>query len=389
MLSFFCLGCWLSLVPNSWIVQGEEEEEDSTPDYWYGRLSQDGILVLPLSKTSMERIEQIDRLVSAGFEYILDYDLPSSMPLVFNNNNNNNNFAVAFKSGKTRARWRMTEANYNLEILRRIMLDENQDEKNKYKTKYPFEYFDSAAMLPIQYPPRWSEDVYCLNDPHVSGPCQDVLFDPSIPNIPYGSLIVQKSKVGENAGRGVFTTVDVSGEAYIGLDGSPYPVRCDWKTWKIIETMDVNSIIYDNADVSIAAVYLESYGFMDEIHGEPQFLVDSGVLTFMNHGCNSTNNIGIKTEWNEQNVDTEEGTIPDVFRTFQAAYDPPFERTAHLDAWTSQCFEGFIQAGSELLDNYLFFGGEDLFHVNAEDLRAECSGAFGMVEEYQSNYAKP
>jgi hypothetical protein len=110
--------------------------------------------------------------------------------------------------------------------------------------------------------------------------------------------------------------------------------------------------------------------------------VDSGMLTFINHGCNGTFNMGIESEWHELNID-EDGEIPEDYQLYGAApYNPHRDRNLRRDQYLSQNSKP-VKAGEELLDNYLSFGGEQYFMDTMQNLRKECSGGLGVVEEYQ------
>jgi hypothetical protein len=106
--------------------------------------------------------------------------------------------------------------------------------------------------------------------------------------------------------------------------------------------------------------------------------VESGILTFANHGCNGTHNVGVKSEFHEWNVDIND--IPIEYVDHSEPYNPARERSLLVEKLTSL---KDLKAGDELADNYLSYGGEDYFEDNVVQLRTDCARGFGLVEEYQ------
>jgi hypothetical protein len=113
----------------------------------------------------------------------------------------------------------------------------------------------------------------------------------------------------------------------------------------------------------------------------------SHFLTFVNHGCNGTANLGERgvdpsklTEWN---INLELG-IPDEMETkLTVPYNPSADRD--LIRYATNCVAGrTIRKGEEILDNYMNFGGDEYFEEMVLSLREECSGGLGLVEQYQS-----
>jgi hypothetical protein len=87
---------------------------------------------------------------------------------------------------------------------------------------------------------------------------------------------------------------------------------------------------------------------------------------------------------NEFNADLD-ASIPEEYSDHSfGVYNPAQDRMGHILDWVTINFKE-IKAGNELLDNYLSFGSEIEFKVEALELRQECSGALGLVEQYQKN----
>jgi hypothetical protein len=115
--------------------------------------------------------------------------------------------------------------------------------------------------------------------------------------------------------------------------------------------------------------------------------VDSALLTFVNHGCNGTYNIGVVTGFDESTVNTD--VIPDELsgKSHQgtSTFNPVVDR--HLN--NNACMNiRAIKAGEEILDNYLAFSSsEEDWAQDVIDLRNQCAGlSFGEVTEYEANH---
>jgi hypothetical protein len=112
--------------------------------------------------------------------------------------------------------------------------------------------------------------------------------------------------------------------------------------------------------------------------------VDSSLLTFVNHGCKGTYNVGIDTDFDESTADTS--LIPDELNgkshqgisTFNPVVDRHLTHTGFMSTLD-------IKAGEEVLDNYLLFiSSEEDWANDVIDLRNQCAGlASGNVIQYE------
>ena len=84
--------------------------------------------------------------------------------------------------------------------------------------------------------------------------------------------------------------------------------------------------------------------------------MDSGVMTFVNHGCNKTYNIGEESFVDEltANVDVFPDDLSGNSHVRMSTYNPIVDR--HLQHEADQSIHD-IKAGEEILDNYLAFIG--------------------------------
>lgn len=143
-------------------------------------------------------------------------------------------FLVSFKSAETQERWVSGEAQVNLEIQKRST--------RRKDGKLPFDYFDGATMVSYQHTGKARATVFCRRDPAPDG-CNGGYgytpgFDPERENVPMSSLNVSTSLVGKNAGRGVFTLVDIPANSYIGLEKQVQPIEFEASARPLIEKME-------------------------------------------------------------------------------------------------------------------------------------------------------
>jgi hypothetical protein len=135
-------------------------------------------------------------------------------------------------------------------------------------------------------------------------------------------------------------------------------------------------------------------------------VVDSTGLAFVNHGCHGTANVGLLSNHHESNLqipdtqmfleqtkqDDATGSydswlysmIPEDYLSAEAEEDfyKGIRRPTHrLLTETKQ----FIPAGTEILDNYLSFGGMQgpAFWEYVGKLQRECSGLPGDIELWE------
>jgi hypothetical protein len=370
------------------------------PVVWYEHLIHEGILIARLNgPTPSDRFNQIRQLADAGFAKVIDYELWVAGHDKFYY------YAVAFKKPETRARWHFNQAHWNLKIHQRLSSQASS-----------LEFFDSTTMTLLEYPSKTGERDFCREYPES---CEDPHgFDPEIPNLPKEQIEVSKSGVGEHAGRGVFSKDDFLAGSYIDLATAVHPIRCHWRPFQIFEDLLDKNPIFDKGPGAILSYYFDGYGFIDEpwvslivaaaifsayrillyahylimplalfLKGVAESTVDSGIMTFSNHGCNGTSNLGILSELHELIVDPE--VCPDVFQHFLSGpYNPLVERNLFVNLIATMSSKD-VKAGEELLDNYLSFGGAEYFKENVLGLRQQCAGtAVGEVEEYQNEHIK-
>jgi hypothetical protein len=112
----------------------------------------------------------------------------------------------------------------------------------------------------------------------------------------------------------------------------------------------------------------------------------SHFLTFVNHGCNGTSNLGERGEdpstFTEWNVDLSAGIPEELGAKPNLPYNPVVDRD--LVRYATNCVVAInVPKGEELYDNYMNFGGDEYFVEMVHSLREQCSGGLGLVEMYQ------
>jgi hypothetical protein len=328
-----------------------------------------------------------------SFLHATDYD-------VFDERGITTNFAVAFRSIENGLeQWRLSEANYQVAMHQRW--------RSSVMEEMDTSFFDSADMLRIQFPSRHSAESSCDHNKHliVDIDEDDDMFcdkglNPSYPNVPAKNFYMAKSTVGENAGRGVFTSIDLEQESYLMAEGYAHDLTFSFRAFAIMEDM-VDSFCLPKKENEqerrnvrlgslqcIAGVYIDAYSYNGGIQGGVQ--VNSGINTFINHGCRGSANIaeefeGIpETEFtmlpNGEDPDPETFVIPLNFANTKL-YNPNFERNGHTLRYDTMY--GFIPADTELLDNYVAFGGIKYFLSQIMALKEQCTGTAGTVLSYE------
>jgi hypothetical protein len=90
-------------------------------------------------------------------------------------------------------------------------------------------------------------------------------LDPTVTDIPAKLFKVQKSQVGENAGRGVFSTVDIAPGSYLGVEISSHFVSTTWKTWTLmLHLLEHIEELIEGTGAVILSYYFDGYGCADE-----------------------------------------------------------------------------------------------------------------------------
>jgi len=187
----------------------------------------------------------IEFLFENDFERISDYSL--RIP----GEQRPSEYIVSHKKDVFEGRWHMNSALFQLQL--HDALEEHLGD---------LVYFDSAVMASIEYPVKSSEVYMCSNETSPSLTCHRG-FDPNIPDIPPSQLKIEKSSVGEAAGRGVFSTVDIPAPAFLALEETAHSVRIPWYSADVLHQCHID-FIYRSQGAEILNLYATAYGFADE-----------------------------------------------------------------------------------------------------------------------------
>ena len=281
-------------------------------------------------------------------------------------------------------------------------------------------YFDTLTVLPWHrtrcHLDRWKVSFVTARQRlhRASSMSLTCLYNPEVPNVPISSFEVKKSRVGENAGRGLFTKVDIPTNTYIAAEASAHPIHFFPMTYELIFKLE-DACDY-NERMEALTYYIDGYGFTNQIfvscaalvsprlslsfcptlfssvvsllslQGDLGVCVDSSIVTFENHGCRSTYNVGIWTEVNEFTAELDrpvETLNGKAFAGSDSIFDPVVDR--HLVHTVDTSLKD-IAAGDEILSNYLaYIGSEEFWAEDVTDLRNQCSGfeTEGSVSEYE------
>lgn len=148
---------------------------------------------------------------------------------------------------------------------------------------------------------------------------------------------------------------------------------------------------------------------MSFLKGETHHTIDSGVMTFSNHGCNKNYNYGDEySTLTESTVDLTSNQIPDDFDCSAIPYSPVQERHLRQILSAGDITLREIKAGEEILVSYMLgaieratflfaklFLLDQVNYVTFADptewtdevgrLRDQCNGqAVGEVSKYES-----
>lgn len=338
----------------------------------------------------------VQGLEQFGFESIVDYEeAHGRLVEVWA-------FVLAMKDSETRANWYMNEAELNLKISQRSMKTTNGES--------PFLFFDGASMMHYQFASRIVEETWCRDKPErcLTGHG----YDPELMNAPRSSFEVRPSIIAKG-GRGVFATDFIPKGSVIGLEECVHGMFLPSTTFALMREAaeEIDETISEFWDVVFWG-YVDGYGWIDSsyvsfvlpssgrmiwygnsdvsfllLQGLPAGGVDAGIMTFVNHGCNGTYNVGTGLEVHEMTMELGRGP-EGVYDAENEVYHPFNER--QYPHWDCQGFVALrdIGPGEELLDNYLVFGGGDGDDIedwdkNLRELKNLCSGGTGSISKYE------
>eukprot|EP00560_Eucampia_antarctica_P001782 CAMPEP_0197840080 /NCGR_PEP_ID=MMETSP1437-20131217/45396_1 /TAXON_ID=49252 ORGANISM="Eucampia antarctica, Strain CCMP1452" /NCGR_SAMPLE_ID=MMETSP1437 /ASSEMBLY_ACC=CAM_ASM_001096 /LENGTH=964 /DNA_ID=CAMNT_0043449631 /DNA_START=77 /DNA_END=2972 /DNA_ORIENTATION=- len=263
-------------------------------------------------------------------------------------------FMVACKDIACRDNWFLNEAGIALESHRRM--------RPTLSGLPQLKYFDGATMKGYQQPTKQWESAFCKRTPKPAS-CQFANgYDKKRKDIPIDQFEVRISNYGDHAGRGVFAKVEVPKDAYIGLETAVKRIYVEFQAMQFIESYFQSALSKNTPELEKLLNYIYGYGYSSiEKALQPEYYVDSGIITFVNHGCNSTENIinPLNQEgFNEWTKMLDEGKITE--QPYFPPFDPSYDRHIHHLSASLDITKRKITAGEEILSNYVGLGNNDL-----------------------------
>jgi len=283
-------------------------------------------------------------------------------------------FLVAMKDSTHTANWLRSVAELDYQIYARTFLTHSGTPALKF--------FDSSTMKRYQLPTKGHEVVYCRKDP-VPNSCNAFNIKTGTLDYPISNFEVKESTVGNDGGRGVFTKVDIKEGSMLAMADNLKYVHIPSSTVQVLENMHYNAPF----DVGRVLDYVYGYGW-SAVTGRSKetlmehYLVDSGIFTFMNHGCDESYNIVSRAcelslgKLGGLNL-TETNSRPEHYNIWQPReiFDPYLDRhLPHKNAWQLYARRDLV-AGEEILDNYVFHTeNEDVWYDYTQYLQRICAG---------------
>jgi len=294
-------------------------------------------------------------------------------------------YLIAMKDRNHRANWFRNVAELDYQIWARMLPTHSGTPSLKY--------FDSATMQRYQLPSKSHEVVFCRKDPAPDS-CNIFTRDRQAVDIPISDLEVKGTTVGKKGGRGLFTKVDIKKGSMVAETESQKGVHVRPYTYEILVNLHYSS---DSAKFNIGSImnYIYGYGWSTASSGISDYFVDSGLLTFANHGCDGAwNFIFANTEMRENRLGgrvTERNARPEHYDMWQPErdiFDPYMDRHMVHNNNGVPIAAHDLKAGDELLDNYVFYASEsESWYTYSQYLSKICDGK-DEGEIYQSEEKK-
>lgn len=368
-------------------IVGNLYKDDTFTSSIFNALSEDGVFVVQLGQTDSlsdpapetgsgkDKANMMQALKQVGFQSMHVYDEGHS------HFDDPWSYLVCFKDSTSRANWYRSSAEIEIELHQRMY-------GSKSGRSSSLRFFDGSTMAGYQVPTRAQETIYCRSE-NAPWECDEYLgINPEFVTIPISHLEAQKSKVSEHAGRGLFAAQDIPAYSMLDIDLAVKSFHVPPSTWSVMENLhdwaDENEKFHGVEDeLSSMVTFTDGYGYCATVLGKKHFTVDSGISTFCNHGCNGTWTIGDEDDYfTELNVDLNEP--PKDFLNHEYVYSPVFERHLRQIMSVGSYTLRDIKAGEEILCNYLSFVGDAAdWEGDVTDLRAQCTGSMGDIQEYE------
>ena len=321
----------------------------------YESMSDDGVIIMQLgeSPSLVDAADSLglDRKRSAITKLLRDVGFESMHAYEDGHSNFMYpwSYLVAFKSYSNRLQWYLNEAELEIAIHQRILPTKDG--------KSPLNFFDGATMKTFQVPNKAFETVFCREYPRPDECDWCAGFHPEAVDSPVSMFEVMPT--GEK-GFGIFAKEDISKGSMIAAEESTKAIKCPPTTYEMMGTIARD---FPAAEaLQVVPYYLHFYGFQSQVLGGPEYRVDSGILTFVNHGCNGTANMG---DVGVSNAVTEATADPENMPPRQGKVDEDgsihhivIDRHINQVMLSSDASMRDIKAGEEILNDYLAYSSE-------------------------------
>lgn len=136
-------------------------------------------------------------------------------------------------------------------------------------------------------------------------------------------------------------------------------------------------------DVSFVFPSLVSNPDISYFKGRTSYFVDSSILTFINHGCHGTYNIGEPAAVEDERTTEQNATLIDLEEPVRDYTFNPF-RFRHMEPMFEQAIRD-IKAGEELFCDYTFFTAGKFFDMALDELKKMCNGekSIGLITQVE------
>ena len=283
-------------------------------------------------------------------------------------------FLVVWKDTDTGELWYSSQAQIDYRIRKRILPTIDGSE--------PLRFFDGATMMAYQHPSRVNEEVFCRRKPSPPLCDEGHGISPLRKNAPISTFEVRPSKI-PNAGRGVFFKEPVPANTYVAVEQVVHDIIVFPYQKRLLHEVGEasNTTIFKPFEF-----YLFGYGFATDFFGDAAYSVDVSILTFLNHGCNGNILMGELYSVTEMTADPKKPPEDFGDSPFEEAFYSPFiDRNIFLNMNGADTTVRDVEAGEELLDNYLRYLHEDTWEWGVNSFRKQCEGQAGVITDYEES----
>jgi len=349
-------------------------------------LSKDGIIVMGLGNPSAPGFWRDHEII---MQFLNTY--PFHVIFAYEENNcgllKECSFLVMARTASIKYGWFQNPAEYDVRMhVNGILKKQSGKSLNR---------FDGVSMARYQYPPKLWENHFCFKSSSSPYECGTVRgINPKIEDFSADMFELKTSTLGKAAGRGLFAKVAIPEGSLImqreASDSVHFPGTTLYVLEQILAKIPEAKALHEGLQH-----YYEGYGYSDYSTSDYEIFVDSGLTTFVNHGCKGTSNIGTlgigyKITFDDHaslNEETAMSLDADmVFKRFfesSSTYNPLLYRKVFTISGGLNYALRAIKAGEEIFTNYLLFGISSDFEESILDVSSQCLGALGMVSQVE------